>query len=412
LSLYYSISIGEMSSDHKKDHHHHHHDDVLIVDIGSSSIKAGFSGEDTPSSVFPSCLASNGKHPRTLESIDAYTPTEKEKSNNDYDEYGNKSLHPVVRGSFKDWEGLEKLWDATLDHVGVLLPEAFPVMIIESPTTTIQDRRNWAELLFEKYKIPSLCFGNSSACTVFAAGRTSGLVVDCGAGITTTVPVFEGLALKHAEICIQYGGQDTSALLRKILIDMNISVELSDAKLLKETFASVSAAETREESFYLPDGRHVTVPSRIFTECTAPIFKGSYVPPAGENVHPAAIPASGITNQIFESWSLSDDGIRKDLAQNIILTGGSSFIPGLGDRIENELTEKINATLDQRGIPLYSTRVLPSSSFKEAGYSYQRKFAPWIGGSLIASLENFKNIRITRQEYEEDADSAIKTKIF
>ena len=405
-----------MSSSDKKDHHHHHHDDVLIVDIGSSSVKAGFSGEDSPSSVFPSCLATNGKHPRTLESIDAYTPIEKDKNSNDYGEYGAKSLHPVIRGSVKDWEGLEKLWDATLDHVGVLLPEAFPVMIIESPTTTTQDRRNWAELLFEKYKIPSLCFGNSAACTVFAAGRTSGLVVDCGAGLTTTVPVFEGLALKHAEICIQYGGQDTSALLKKILIDMNITVELSDAQLLKERFASVSSSSSSsssgDESFYLPDGRHVTVPSRIFTECTAPIFKGSYVPPTGENVHPAAVPAAGVTNQIFESWYLSDDGIRKELAQNIILSGGSSFIPGLGDRIESELTEKINSTLDQRGLPLYSTRVLPSSSFKEAGYSYQRKFASFIGGSLVASLDNFKNIRITRQEYEEDADAAIKTKIF
>ena len=402
-----------MSDHHKKDHHNnHHHDDVLLVDIGSSSVKAGFSGEDSPSSVFPSCIALNGKHPRTLESIDNYIPTEKEKVSNDYDDYGTKSLHPVIRGSVKDWETLEKLWDATLDNAGILLPEAFPVMIIESPTTTIQDRQNWAELLFEKYKIPSLCFGNSSACTVFASGRTSGLVVDCGAGLTTTVPVFEGLALKHAEICIQHGGQDTTALLKKILIDMNITVELSDAKLLKERFASITPLSTTEESFYLPDGRHVTVPSRIFTECTTPIFKGSYIPPAGETVHPAAIPAAGITNQIFESWSLSDDGIRKDLAQNIILAGGSSFIPGLGDRIEFELTEKINAAFDSKGLPLTNTRVLPSSSFKEPGYSYQRKFAPWIGGSLVASLENFKNIRITRQEYEEDADSAIKTKIF
>lgn len=400
-----------MSKD-KKDNHHH--DDVLIVDIGSSSVKAGFSGEDSPSSVFPSCLPTNCKHPRTLESIDAYAPIEKDNkvSSNDYGEFGAKSSHPIVRGSVKDWEGLEKLWDATLDHAGVLLPETFPVMIIESPTTTTQDRRNWAEMLFEKYKIPSLCFGNSAACTVFAAGRTSGLVVDCGAGLTTSIPVFEGLALKHAEICIKYGGQDTSALLKKILIDMNIAVELSDAKLLKESFASVEAATTGDESFYLPDGRHVTVPSRIFTECTAPIFKGSYVPPTGEIIHPAAIPAAGITNQIFESWHLSDDGIRKELAQNIILCGGSSFIPGLGDRIEAELAEKINFTLEQRSLPLFSTRVLPSSSFKEPGYSYQRKYAPWIGGSVVASLENFKNIRITRQEYEEDAESAIKTKIF
>lgn len=34
---------------------------ILVVDIGSSSVKAGFSGEDVPSYVFPSTLARNSQ---------------------------------------------------------------------------------------------------------------------------------------------------------------------------------------------------------------------------------------------------------------------------------------------------------------------------------------------------------------
>jgi actin-related protein len=41
--------------------------------------------------------------------------------------------------------------------------------------------------------------GNSSALTMFAAGRTTGIAVECGAGLTSSVPVFEGI---YAYICV------------------------------------------------------------------------------------------------------------------------------------------------------------------------------------------------------------------
>lgn len=37
---------------------------IVVVDVGSSSIKAGFSEEDNPSYIYPSTLS---KHPRTVE---------------------------------------------------------------------------------------------------------------------------------------------------------------------------------------------------------------------------------------------------------------------------------------------------------------------------------------------------------
>ena len=45
----------------------------------------------------------------------------------------------------------------------------------------------------------------------------SGIAVECGAGVTTSVPVFEGLALSHAAMCVDYGGQDISANLKRLL---------------------------------------------------------------------------------------------------------------------------------------------------------------------------------------------------
>ena len=50
---------------------------------------------------------------------------------------------------------------------------------------------------------------------------------------------------------------------------------------------------------------------------------------------------------------------------------------------------------------------------REKGYSMQRKYAPWIGGSLIGSFETYhKTLKITRQEYDENPDMVLNTKCF
>ena len=46
-------------------------------------------------------------------------------------------------------------------------------------------------------------------------------------------------------------------------------------------------------------------------------------------------------------------------------------------------------------------------SHREAGYTAQRKFAPWIGGSIIGSLATHSELKISRQEWEEGAESSL-----
>ena len=48
---------------------------------------------------------------------------------------------------------------------------------------------------------------------------------------------------------------------------------------------------------------------------------------------------------------------------------------------------------------------------REKGYAMQRKFAPWIGASLMGSFETYhKTLKITRQEWEENPDIVLNTK--
>ncbi|OUM56041.1 hypothetical protein BVG19_g5699 [[Candida] boidinii] len=96
--------------------------------------------------------------------------------------------------------------------------------------------------------------------------------------------------------------------------------------------------------------------------------------------------AKGITNLIHQLLSNLDIDIKPQLANNIIVTGASSLIPGLTERINSELS-LLNPSLKIR--------------IHSSGSTVERKYAAWIGGSILASLGTFHQLWVSKAEYEE-----------
>jgi actin-related protein len=71
------------------------------------------------------------------------------------------------------------------------------------------------EIMFDAFNVPSLYISISSVLALYASGRTTGIVVDCGAGVTNSVPIYEGYALPHAIQKIDIAGQDLTNYLLK-----------------------------------------------------------------------------------------------------------------------------------------------------------------------------------------------------
>lgn len=94
----------------------------------------------------------------------------------------------------------------------------------------------------------------------------------------------------------------------------------------------------------------------------------------------------GLSELTSYALSLVDVDIRAQLAHNIIVTGGSSLITGLNERLYLELTR------DHPGLKI---RVHSSGSTAE------RKFQSWIGGSVLSSLGTFHQLWVSKKEYEE-----------
>jgi actin len=77
-------------------------------------------------------------------------------------------------------------------------PKNANVLLTDSPLNTKENKQEIARIMFETFRVESLAIINTAVLSLFSTGKTSGIVAECGEGVSYTVPVFEGYALPHA----------------------------------------------------------------------------------------------------------------------------------------------------------------------------------------------------------------------
>ncbi|SCU98311.1 LADA_0H12090g1_1 [Lachancea dasiensis] len=95
---------------------------------------------------------------------------------------------------------------------------------------------------------------------------------------------------------------------------------------------------------------------------------------------------AGLGDLVNTAITATDVDLRATLAHNLIISGGSSSIPGLTDRLMAELNKKL---------PALKFRILT------AGHLRERQSKAWLGGSILSSLGTFHQLWVGKQEYEE-----------
>lgn len=105
----------------------------------------------------------------------------------------------------------------------------------------------------------------------------------------------------------------------------------------------------------------------------------------------------GLSDLIVDSINACDIDIRANLANNIVITGGSSVVQGLTDRVNSDLSQALAGIK----IRIYAP-----------GNTIERNYSPWIGGSILASLGTFHQLWISKKEYEEVGASKLLERRF
>lgn len=94
----------------------------------------------------------------------------------------------------------------------------------------------------------------------------------------------------------------------------------------------------------------------------------------------------GVTDLVQSVLEKLDIDLKPQLANNIVLTGSTTLIPRLNERLNNELS-LLNPSLKIR--------------VHSAGNTTERKYASWIGGSILSSLGTFHQLWVSKAEYQE-----------
>ena len=65
-----------------------------------------------------------------------------------------------------------------------------------------------AQMMFETFQVPSMSVQVDAMLALYASGRTTGVTLDVGNGVTHAVPVLEGCVLHRAVQRLSVGGRD------------------------------------------------------------------------------------------------------------------------------------------------------------------------------------------------------------
>ncbi|KAK9074992.1 hypothetical protein SSX86_003311 [Deinandra increscens subsp. villosa] len=310
----------------------------LVIDTGSGFVKAGVAGDVAPKVVFRTISGRPHHHVGSM--------------GQNKDLVGDKALEggghmilkqPVEHGIVSNWDDMEKIWEHTFYNELCVAPEEHPVLFSEPLLARKVDKEKMTQIMFETFNLPGMYLCKHAVLSLYSSGHITGIVMHIGDGVSQFVPIYQGEVHPEGVIRQNLAGRDLTLHLMQILMERGYvftnTVEQEIVRDIKEKHSYVAldydeelktakTSSSLEIDYELPDGQSITIGAERFS-CAELLF----------DPYLNGMEAEGIHKTLYKSiMKCSDRYIRKNLYASIMLSGGSTMLPGIVDRLKKEIT--------------------------------------------------------------------------
>jgi len=304
------------------------------------------------------------------------------------------------------------------------------LLMVDPDINSIENANQTLEVIFEDLGLGSAYLSKKAVLSLFSIGKTSGVPIQIGSTGTTITPVIDGYALHRNAAWTPFGGDTMDDYLSKSIIKkIELSAEETADSVnclkydsfesveywryrcnmysLKEALLRVTPADPRgpkkisssissKATYYeLPDGTIVDAHDPPCVSVPELFFSPEIIKDLEIEINDDLNMVSSLPDTVRQVILASDTDSRKALINSISLHGGIAKIPGFQERFARSM---FNDTILSR---ITKPRIHASTPLQD------KSFSAYLGASILGCLSSFKQMWISRVEYEEYGSSVL-----
>ncbi|EEH22680.1 hypothetical protein PABG_04891 [Paracoccidioides brasiliensis Pb03] len=423
---------------------------AVVMDNGTGFSKLGFAGNDSPSFVFPTAIATKSaggvgggsgagrpavaNKPSFLSggAASAGSQLSAKRGTEDLDFFiGDEAInasggpgyginYPIRHGQIENWDHMERFWSNSIFKYLRVEPEDHYFLLTEPPLNPPENRENTAEIFFESFNCAGLYIAVQAVLALAASWTSSkvtdrsltGTVIDSGDGVTHVIPVAEGYVIGSSIKSIPIAGRDITHFVQNLLRErQEADSSMKTAEKVKEEYCYVCpdivkefARYDREPDRFLkhtvtsPNGRTVTIDVGYERFLAPEIF---FNPEIYSSDFLTPLPT--VVDGVIQSSPID---VRRGLYKNIVLSGGSTLYKDFGRRLQRDIKHLVDARIRASEARSGGAR---SGGLEVQVITHKRqRHGPWFGGSLLGQTPEFRSYCHTKAEYDEIGPSIVR----